>query len=543
MSVYFLFPFTADIVLGDILSFFTREFLQSYPAKTNPLYSKSTSCDGYLLLSEEPSIVPTFNIVICTSHTQRLPDVLLLPRFLSTIMGLRHCQTNLSLPARTRLEKWFDETCQCLISLLPIYFDRVSAFSSALYGFDPVISKTSPFADWEARVAEFLRKQKNNGPPTAVAVVLDAFGADNLYLERGYQIHREEVKDLDETTDLPDSVLWPPVYMRGTLHLDAGAPHQRAHHGKASNSALHRRQGSSSVFLPEWNSNQSNSDRSSVRMSSRNLDIDPHAASKKRVLEYGPDVGTKATSWPHNDWSSLVSLLEISPIHDEGGFNDSLHASEGLADSIRMAEEPVAVTYRQNDDGVEHDAAEWKPSLEKAVRMFGVYANSDINAVDPHAVRQHEKRRSTYHMVSLSKYLSMVVMVKEDEESHFLRRRTPLTDEEIRAFMDKMAEHWQISRRFSHESLPKSSSNARIELVHDEWDEDKIDELINKVKSTLGLRPLNFPIGEGHRGISFLGRNSPKKASRRSRDARTVDETQSAASFFLGSELANLFDL
>ena len=93
-------------------------------------------------------------------------------------MSLRRFQTNVQIPARTRLEKWFDESCRLLISLLPIYFDRVAAFAKPLYGFEPALpaSSSSPFAkNWEAKVTEFLRKQdKGGGPPTAVAVVLDA---------------------------------------------------------------------------------------------------------------------------------------------------------------------------------------------------------------------------------------------------------------------------------------------------------------------------------------------------------------------------------
>lgn len=460
------------------------------------------------------------------------------------MVSIRRCQNVLQIPCRTRLEKWFDETCRVLISLLPLYFDRVSVFTNPLYGFDPLLVGASPFQDWEAKVTEFLRKQERaGGPPTAVAIVLDALGADNLHLERGFQVQREDVKEMD-AVDLPNSVLWPPVYIRSTLHLSSASPHQRSSHGKSSNPALHRRSGSSTLFLPEWTTANHTSDRSSSMLSTRTLDLDPHLVTKKRVLEYGPEVGTTATSWPHNDWSALVSLLEISPVQDD--LDEPLRLSESgiTADSIRMAEEPVAVTYRE-DDEVHQKVGDstWKPSLEKAVRMFGVYASSDMNAVDAHTVREHEKRRSAYHIVSLSKYLSLVVMVKEDEESHFLRRRTPLTDGEIRDFMNRMATHWKVSRRFSHESLPKPLSSTRLELVHDEWDDQKLEDFIHKIKSTLGLRPPSFPLTEGHRGISFLGvRNSPKKTLRR-RESPPVSAAQSAAVFFLGAELANLFDL
>ena len=463
-------------------------------------------------------------------------------------MSLRRFQTNIQIPARTRIEKWFDESCRILISLLPIYFDRVASFAKPLYGFEPVLpppSTTSPFAkNWEAQVTEFLRKQeKGGGPPTAVAVVLDALGADNLHVERGYQGRREEAKEVD-ARELPERVLWPAVYLRSTLHLDQTSSHhlQRSPSGRG-------RQGSSSKFLSEWGSSQaSSSEQLSSRIfgspSIRNLDIDPHVLKpKNHILEYGPE--GHATSWPHNDWAALVSLLEISPVSEEAA--EDVMLADGTKESFRMAEELVAVTYREDDQvptALPETKTTWKPSLERAVRMFGVYANSETNApVDAHAVREHRKQRSTFHIVTLSKYLSMVVMVKDEEDGHFLRRRTPLSDEQIRAFMNDMAVHWNITRRFSPESLPRALSTTRIELFHEEWDTPRILDLIHKIKSTFGLRPASFPLGEGPRGISFLGMNSPKKAPRRLRDPPVVEDTHAAATFFLGPELANLFDV
>lgn len=434
------------------------------------------------------------------------------------------------------MEKWFDESCRILISLLPIYFDRVAAFCKPLYGFDPTPNRPPPpFFNWEDKVTEFLKKQeKAGGPPTAVAVILDALGADNLHVERGFQLGRKD----SDCGELPERVLWPAVYLRSTTYLDRVSPQQVPHHGS---------RGSSAKFLGDWTASQtSGSEQSSSRIfgsssTARNLDIDSKILKPRdHILEYGPSEG-QATSWPHNDWTALASLLELTPVSAVTSSNDLVLAEE-TEESFRMAEELVAVTHRHcSENTTEVVESKWKPSLERAVRMFGVYANSETNApVDSHAIRDHGKQRSTFHIISLSKYLSMVVLVKEDEDSHFLRRRNPLTDEEIREFMNNMATHWNVTRRFSPESLPKALSTTRIELLHDEWDEAKIDDLIYKIKSSFGLRPANKPMVEGHRGISFLGMNSPKKASRH---APVVEESESAATFFLGPELANLFDV
>lgn len=130
-------------------------------------------------------------------------------------MNLRRCQRRLPVPVQTRLEKWFDETCRILVSLLPIYFDRVAAFAKHHYGFEAVVTTNNPagisFRDWDTKVTEFLRKQEK-GPPTAVAVVLDALGANNLFLERGYQMHKTERKD-EDVANLSERTLWPAVYM------------------------------------------------------------------------------------------------------------------------------------------------------------------------------------------------------------------------------------------------------------------------------------------------------------------------------------------
>lgn len=413
----------------------------------------------------------------------------------------------------------------------------------------------SAFQDWEAKVIDFLRRQeKAGGPPTVVAVVLDALGADNLHVERGLEMDRVDVKEM-ETVDLPERVLWPAVYMRSTLHLDAAAPPHRSHHGKtsmANTDVVRKRASSSKKSLSEWASSQSSSEQSSSRLfgstSTRNLEVDIHRAKpQNHILEYGPE-GAATTTWPHNEWTALVSLLEISPVPEDGILNDPIHIRAGsndsfLVESFRMAEEPVAVTYRHDTVEPKEGQQQWGPSLERAVRIFGVYANSDMNAVDAHAVREHDKQRSTFHIVSLSKYLSMVVMVKDEEESHFLRRRNPLTDEEIRDFMNGMAAHWNVSRLFSHDRLPAPLSTTRIELLHDEWDNTKIEDLIRRVKTAFGLRPTSYPLTEGHRGISFLGRSSPKRPLRRSRQRSTVEDSHSAAAFFLGPELANLFDI
>ena len=452
------------------------------------------------------------------------------------MISLRRLQISVQVPVRTRLEKWFDESCRVLVSLLPTYFDRVSAFAKPLYGFDPVPAPSSPFQDWEAKVNEFLRKQdKAGGPPTAVAVVLDALGATNLHLERGFQMEREEVKDV-ETAELPERTLWPAVYMRSTLHMDRSVQQHRSHHGRGS---------SSKGYLDSQSGSEQSTSRMFMTPSVRSLDVESHSTiPKNRVLEYGPDTGT-ATSWPHSEWTALVSLLELSPVSDDLDSSERIQISEGLKDSFRMAEELVAVTYRDGPETAQKEfepATTWKPSLEKAVRMFGVYANSEMNAVDPHAVREHAKQSSTFHVVSLSKYLSMIVMVKDEEESHFLRRRNPFTDEEIREFMNGMAAYWNVTRRFSQECLPQALSTTRIELAHEEWDSAKIEELIQKIKSAFGLRPTSYPLTEGHRGISFLGMNSPKKATRRAREMPVVQNSQSAAIFFLGPQLANMLD-
>lgn len=340
----------AGLVLGGILSY-SLENASNRILRTLIVALKSTSCDGQYKSTFRGAVDVAYIFFL----NQKCFCFWFPPRFFSTLVSLRRFQTNIQIPARTRIEKWFDESCRILISLLPIYFDRVASFAKPLYGFEPVHpppSTTSPFAkNWEAKVTEFLRKQeKGGGPPTAVAVVLDALGADNLHVERGYQGRREEAKEVD-ARELPERVLWPAVYLRSTLHLDQTPPHhlQRSPSGRG-------RQGSSSKFLSEWGSSQaSSSEQLSSRIfgssSIRNLDIDPHVLKpKNHILEYGPE--GLATSWPHNDWAALVSLLEISPVSEEP--SEDVMLADGVKESFRMAEELVAVTYRDDDKSRPH---------------------------------------------------------------------------------------------------------------------------------------------------------------------------------------------
>lgn len=330
------------------------------------------------------------------------------------------------------------------------------------------------------------------------------------------------------------------------MHLDDVAPSYRSTHSTSPNTSVLRKRGSSSKYSTEWP--QSGSEQSYTSLfgstSARNLDADIKAAKpKNRVLEYGPDSG-EATSWPHNDWTALVSLMELNPVADDTDASEIPVASDGAKDSFRMAEELFAVTYRDTAAGHEPvPESSWKPSIERAVRLFGVYANSEINVVDEQVVREPSKQRSVFHIVSLSQFLSLVVMVKEDDDGHFLRRRSPLTDKEIREFMNSMAAYWNVTRRFSQDNLPKISHTSRIELIHEQWDSAKIQDFIPKIKSAFGLRATSFPLSEGHRGISFLGRNSPKRAIRRVRQEPRVDPAESASTFFLGEELARVFDV
>lgn len=473
------------------------------------------------------------------------------------MIGLRKWQRFLPKTKDTRLSIWFHSSFQDVVCLLPVYMDRVRAFSGPLHGFDttPMFQDVKLRYDWDGAVATFLKRQeKAGGPPTAVSIVLDAQSTSNLHVERGFWLaaNTPEEKSPEE---YGARVLWPAVYLRSTIHLAAAAASSGFGNGLLRASVLT----SKTSLLPSWSSAEMS------KSGSRNSELGQAALTRNHwnVMEYGPDEGKAVHSWPHSEWDALMALLDNKSSQqvdsDTSDLTTSRFDTRDVSQS-RLAEEPVAVTYTDNMDE-DDDAKTSSDSIlaldEHAGSLFSTSFETPSSQTPPQGFnreKQHlSQQTSTFHVVSLSAFLSMVVIVKGEEESRWHRRRSRLGDEEIRSFLDDMASKLRVAKQFAPSRLPTvKTGDARAPrlkpLTEDMigWTDEDVKSLLKQLKGTFGLRPVN-PLQESLRVSSILSRStispgSTPGRSRRRRNWRSKPEMpESAAALFLGADLAPLF--
>jgi hypothetical protein len=104
--------------------------------------------------------------------------------------------------------------------IMPVYFDRINAFASPLYGFDTTnLWAESRISDtYDLEVLEFLRRHESKGgPPMAACIVVDAVRTHNLNFGRGLLASHESSAKL--TPKEKERREWHAVYMRTTGHV------------------------------------------------------------------------------------------------------------------------------------------------------------------------------------------------------------------------------------------------------------------------------------------------------------------------------------
>jgi hypothetical protein len=483
------------------------------------------------------------------------------------MISLRKWQRFLPNTKDTRLSVWFHTSFQEVVSLLPLYMDRVRAFSGPLHGFDttPMFQDVKLRHDWDGAVTNFLRRQeKAGGPPTAVAIVLDAQSTSNLHVERGFWFAANTNLEQQNPEEYGARVLWPAVYLRSTIHMAAAA----AAGSSGSLSGLLRSTAVSSKtsLLSSWSSSdivKTGSGRNSSEQVSQAAQMNNYW----NVMEYGPDEGRAVHSWPHSEWDALMALLDNKSSLQVGSSDASdLATSRHLdASESRLAEEPVAVTYMDEDEEARTSSDNMLDMEEHALSLFSTTLE-EITPSSPRAAllkssnQEKKQQQSTFHVVSLSAFLSMVVIVKGEEESRWHhRRRSRLGDEEIRSFLDDMASKLRVAKQFAPSRLPNIKNNvdsrnpARLKPLTEDmigWSDENVKSFLKQVKGTFGLRPAN-PLQESLRVSSILSRctlspgtspGSTPGGTRRRRNWRSKPEMpESAAALFLGPDLATLF--
>jgi hypothetical protein len=91
---------------------------------------------------------------------------------METILTVRRVKVKLeSIQERTKLHDWFVLALQEIHSILPLYFDRLRAHASPVYGFEPArLGTPSANVDFDGQITDFLRKYEGT---MAVCIVLE----------------------------------------------------------------------------------------------------------------------------------------------------------------------------------------------------------------------------------------------------------------------------------------------------------------------------------------------------------------------------------
>ena len=494
--------------------------------------------------------------------------------------------------SETRHDLWLRQGFQKVLATLPLYFDRPRAFAGPIYGLS--VNKTA--GEMDSLVLGFLRRQARlAGPPTAVAIVLDAAGASNFHPERGFRLSADDVA----VDDSDFRTLWPAVYMRSTVHS--------INQGQQKPASVSSSVGSGLLSRPLSAASSFSSSPSPRRSGSRKTPIPDMEDSRgmqftSLLLEYGSDEGV-ATSWPHSDWGVVSELLDrrlhnesnddivvdgivhkksrgISIASEEdvkadegsgGGLHGDIDAVEAATSNVPLY--PIAVTYREAAEATIQEDLDMpfsETGVEGIVPGFFPKSFSRSVPIASSSLPLEEvvgsvKVNSTFHLVSLSKWATMVVFVKKEQSGRW-QQRNQLSDVEIQKFLSEMAEKLRVASPFSSLSnlppskIPKKANGEQIltkalnifQSKHGKppWSNNvNVKLLVSSVKDELGLRPVPEsalaarPWWQAH-STAQTGNG------RRSRGLRINDGVRegaeptslaaSAAALFLGSELSHL---
>lgn len=211
-----------------------------------------------------------------------------------------------------------------IVSLLPVYFDRIYSFASPLYGFDTSelwsdMSVGFALTSWDEQVISFLRQNDKADCTAAMCLVLETAGAD-ARIERGYQLKTgQETKTKADEISNSSAKYWQAMYLRNTTRLVqqsnvTSSPHVSgtwsSHNSvRSSLRGSHLSNLTSAVNSPALPvSRKKRTPNVKHSPSFLNRKSTAISTSDSSVLEYAPEAGA-VTSWPHSIWERLSSLL------------------------------------------------------------------------------------------------------------------------------------------------------------------------------------------------------------------------------------------
>lgn len=563
-------------------------------------------------------------------------DLFCILRFLESIVLMRqwqHALPKLDEASETCQTLWLERCFRKVLAALPLFLDSTRVCASSLYG---LVNTKFPvgdgYDDLESDILDFLRRQDRlSGPPTAIAVILDAEGTSNFHPEKGFCLGSNLVpgEKSGEKNSVDLQTLWPPVFIRSTLH-------------------------SASTSTPVSHSTPVSSPHS--LLTGRKTQEGQKAATT--ALEYIQEEMGSAVLWPHSEWETLAELLEhredddfdvnrtrhATPakcsteivdenIAEEDREKQSLRCEDALPVVLARKEEggskvsprdsstyfsktPLSetsygkpVTYRDTTlygggliEEPDFIVAERQPSffhLRQNASVIGTKGTKDpssrsdldfpsVNALPLEDYVSSDKALSTtsFHLVSLSRWTTLVVMVKKDEEVDTNRRRTKhqqLSDGEIHHFLNELADQLRVCLFWS-QCLPESqlptdkqtkepilsfqrwarsiptmsqldfnSADNPKQQLYDPWMSDgRVSLFLDQVKVALGLRSATLPSFQSmNRSSSWwwgpsssINKKSPRINQRRKKKSRKCSHqdtdvlAEGAASLFLGPLLS-----
>lgn len=278
-----------------------------------------------------------------------------------------------------------------------------------------------------------------------VCMVIDAVKSNNLHVERGVTLrintpaakansssnHGNDTPPEEKPNqDVGNSrVRWPAVYMRSTVHLSSTLLSSQRSTVSSHSGSSTRLSGGSQSNLLGWgkgstnqiNTHSSHNNSTSGGGASPLLSGARKAALVPNILEYGPDTGT-AKTWPHNEWDHLVGLIDPQSVSTRLVYQPT-------RDDL---DEQAAISYREKgEDPITFDA---RASIEEAASLF---SSAEVSTPTNISVGKDKKPASVFHVAPLGDALYIAVVVK-GEVARWNRRRSSLSDEEVRMFLTKM---------------------------------------------------------------------------------------------------------
>lgn len=459
-------------------------------------------------------------------------------RFTETILATQRLKQHINFQSETKLQEWFRNVLQRIVAVLPMYFDRIHAFGSPLYGFDALPLSTTKY---DAAVLDFLRRQENKGGPSmAISLVLNALETDNLQFGRGVVLVDRYDSHVELTPMERERQEWQAVYMRTTVHhgstLTTSPLSRSPSHGSGSISSIMRRGRGSFAQRPSITAatlkittskrdvaatSEDDFLTSIMRAASHDSSggsVQAHQVNMN-VMEYAPETGP--CSWPHTEWHGLVELLQ----------DESAPATTSNSEEDRQT-----VTYRPPEPAVDEGR-----TVKRPLSLIALEHALPPSPPPPPPPPTKPASTSSFHVIRLSEYVWMCCIIKNEEDGKWhLRRSRGHSDEEIRAFLNDMSTKLKVSSLLDKPSLqdrvptePQHSSPGHdLDRVWQQFDEDHVQGFLRELKKSFRLRPQS-PYMESLQDREAT--NASRKRQMRKR-SRAVSHSESALAFFVGTD-------